>query len=226
MSRLWITRTRPSAESSALKWAEAGFEPHIAPLLTVSAIEDFAPISETADLIFTSANGVRLSGLRGEGARRNQTIYAIGEATAQAAREAGFVKIVTSGGNWKTLIQTIDNERQSFVHISGLHVRGRIVDALASKGLRAERRIVYRTDPVSDWPLSPIEIRAAALYSPLAARTLAALPKRDLNHLTAYCLSPAVAQALGELRLTLDFVHIAAEPTEAALIACSGGAAG
>lgn len=226
MSRLWVTRTQPSAQRSAVNWASAGFDPLIAPLLTVRGVERFDPISETAELIFTSANGVRFSGLKGEGARQQQRVYAIGDATALAAREAGFVKIVTSGGYWKTLIQTIENKEQSIVHISGLHVRGRIVDTLAASGFHAERRIVYRTDPVTEWPIPSTEISAVALYSPMAAHTLASLPRRDLTRLTAYCLSPAVAEALGDLGDMLGDIRVAAEPTEAALIACSGGAAG
>ncbi|MGB3456023.1 MAG: uroporphyrinogen-III synthase [Litorimonas sp.] len=215
-TRLWLSRTEPAARS-ATAWAEAGFDPVVAPLITIEPVKASAEVPEQASFIFTSAHGVRNCPVPG-GTRR---VYAVGPATAKAAREAGFVNVVKGGGDWKSLIEVIEINVEPFIHFCGSTLQGAMVEALLAKGAQAERRVVYRNIGVSDWPLDPSSVEAVALYSPLAARTLLGLPHRDLSHLSAFCLSEAVARpflAVPDRGLNL---RIAAEPTESALIACS-----
>ncbi|MEM7729798.1 MAG: uroporphyrinogen-III synthase [Pseudomonadota bacterium] len=211
-TRIWITRTEPAAARSARAWADTGFDPVVAPLLQVVPVTGHAAVPDDAELVFTSSHAVRHCGIEGDGRR----VYAVGEATAKAARSRGFVNVVSGEGDWKVLSKRIENTSKPVLHISGSVVRGTLVETLLERGLKAERRIVYRSKPVADWPLDTRELDAVALYSPLASETLMALPERDLSGLTAYCLSANIAAPLHGIG-----VRIAEKPTEAALLACS-----
>lgn len=193
-------------------WAKAGFDPVVAPLLTVEGLPTKLHIPGDAALIFTSAHGVRYCGLSGDDRR----VYCVGDATARVAKAHGFTSVISAQGDWRRLTKIIDKKDQSIIHISGSIVRGQIVQTLRSQGLNAQRQIVYRTDAVTQWPLDESQIDAVALYSPMAAEILMALPSRQTSHLTAYCLSANVAAPLQGMT-----VRIAASPNERALIACS-----
>lgn len=211
-TRLWITRSEPAATRSADAWAEAGFDALIAPLLSINAVTTAAGVPDDAVLIFTSANGVRRSGLSGD----DRLVYCVGDATAREAMDQGFTSVVSADGDWRQLVQIIAPTDRPIIHLSGGVVRGQIIETLRQRGLTASRRIVYSTEAQMSWPIDINEVDAVALYSPLAAETLMALPARFLGHLTAYCLSPNVAEPLRDIN-----VRIAARPNERALIACS-----
>lgn len=211
-TNIWITRTEPAATRSADAWAEAGFNPVIAPLLTIKGFDSKPIIPDNAALIFTSAHGVRHCGLQGD----NRQVYCVGDATAHVAEAYGFTSVVSANGDWKRLTEVISKNDHEIVHISGTIVRGRIVETLREQGFDAHRERVYRTEMRASWPFDVNGIDAVALYSPLAAEALMALPPRFLRHVTAYCLSPNVAAPLRDMT-----VRVASAPNERALIACS-----
>ena len=211
-TKLWMTRTEPAASRSAQAWAEAGFDVIIAPLLNVMAVERPADVPDQAVLIFTSANGVRHSGVTAD----DRLIYCVGDATAREALAHGFTSVVSADGDWRRLVETIRPTENPIIHLSGEIVRGEIVQTLQRRGMNATRQTVYRTVPQSVWPTDVNAVDAVALYSPLAAETLMALPARHLGHLSAYCLSSNVSAPLRGIDM-----RIAAQPNERALIACS-----
>ncbi|MEM9600413.1 MAG: uroporphyrinogen-III synthase [Pseudomonadota bacterium] len=213
MTAIWITRTEPGAQKSATAWAAAGFDPVVAPLLSVHPVDSNAVIPDSAQLIFTSGQAVRHCGLKAD----HQTVYTVGEATADVARQAGFTDVTFADGDWRDLLSIIRPTDQPIVHVSGRTVRGRLVESLGEAGFKASRHIVYETQMITGWPLDPRTVQAVVLYSPMATDALMALPKRDLSHLTAYCLSEAVADGLEGLE-----IKVAVRPNETALIACSG----
>lgn len=184
----------------------------VAPLLTVESVETKQIIPDKATLIFTSAHGVRHSGLIGDDRR----VYCVGDATARTAKAQGFTSVVSADGDWETLTHIIAQTDDPIIHVSGTTVRGRIVPTLRDQGFDAHQHIVYRSETVTSWPIDVNQIDAVALYSPMAAETLMALPPRHLFHLTAYCLSENVAAPLRGMA-----IRIAQSPNERALIACS-----
>ena len=193
-------------------WRNAGFDPIAAPLLTVNAVVCDTPLDDGATLIFTSANGVRHC----PEADRTRRVYCIGPATARAANEAGFSNIVQGSGDWNDLLQVIDLHDSPFVHIGGRYVRGRIAETLRERGVQAERRVVYASEPVFGWPVNPGEVSLCALYSPLAAKTLLALPERSPSF-DIVALSEAVAAPIRE-RFAPSRVHVASAPTDGAMM--------
>ena len=96
--RVWITRAEPGASRTAARLRDMGCEPLIQPLLAVEPLTPPLPdLDRFAALAFTSANGV--AAFAALTPRRDRPVFAVGEATAGAAREAGFVAVRSADGD-------------------------------------------------------------------------------------------------------------------------------
>jgi len=210
-NKVWITRTRPAADESAKVWLTAGFVPIVASLLEIQAV-DHTPISEDNVLIFTSKNGVDHVTCSG------QRAICVGDATAEHAREVGYIDVVSVDGTSADITDWVRanlRKSESVIHVSGWHVRGSIAEDLRASGHVASRVRVYRSVPRLIWPETPTS--HVALYSPLAARVFADLAKgQRLSNLSAICISQATADELAGL--SLESIGIAARPREDELI--------
>ena len=92
MARILITRPEEDAASLADILTGLGHEVRVEPLLSVR-LHDGAAL-DTADaqaLLFTSANGVRAAAQLTTS--RHLPALCVGDATAKAAREAGFTRV-------------------------------------------------------------------------------------------------------------------------------------
>lgn len=217
---VWITRTLPSALESGAVFKRAGFLPVIAPLLKVIAVPAHSDIAQDCVLVFTAQNGVRAFAAAHE--RRGNAVICVGDATAALARELGFTNVTSAKGTARDIAPLIARAPQAdkiYLHISGEHVRGQVCADIEGLGLRARRLKYYRSEPAGlagnvDLP----RMDFAALFSPLAAKTLAGL-KLDMSHISAVSLSPAVDAELDGMTLKSRF--IAAAPTLESLIAAA-----
>ena len=211
MTKVWLTRTLPSAQESAAVWRDAGFDPIIEPLLEIAPVAH-DEIPEDTVLIFTSKNAVDYVKSQG------QRAICVGDATAQKARAAGFSDVVSVNGTSADVTQWVLKNldvSQPICHASGWHIRGSIAEDLQRAGYASQRVKVYRSTPRSIWPNQSFS--HAALYSPLAAKTFAAAATaRDVSSLTAVCISRATANELSGL--ALKSISIAAHPREDELI--------
>ena len=118
------------------------------------------PLAGDETLIFTSRHGV--AGFCRLTDRRDLPCYAVGEATAQAARAAGMVA-VACGGDARALVQRIARDGASgpFLHPRGAHVAADIAGALRAAGHDARDTVVY------DQQAQPLSAAArAALAGP------------------------------------------------------------
>lgn len=196
--RIAITRAAPEAARTAARVAALGAIPILAPLLTIAPRAFDANIAGAQALLFTSANGVRA--FAAASPARAVSVLTVGDATATAAREAGFSDVQSADGDGAALAAlaaaTRDPKAGALLHISGAHVAVEIAGVLAAAGFSAERRIAYEAVAASALPpalLEPLDIvlfhsaRAAAVFSQLGAPNA---PAR-----IAACLSPAVAAA-------------------------------
>lgn len=228
--RLLVTRPEEDAEPLIATLAEMGHEAVAAPLLRIV----FAPLPPDLDLdeigalAFTSANGVRA--FAEATTRRDWPVFAVGAATAAMARAQGFGGVQAAAGDVASLAALIGagwSAAASLVlHVSGHEVRGDLVADLAARGLHTRRCALYEAQAL---PLASIARKALAesaldgalFYSPRTARLFGArLAEADLAastaRLDAFCLSPAVAEALRELRWRR--VVVAPRPEQAALL--------
>src|SRR4029077_13771862 len=96
--RALVTRPRTEAMALAEALAVRGIEAIIEPLLDIHYRDAPAPdLTGVQAVLCTSANGVRaLARLSRE---RGLTLLAVGEATAARARQEGFFRVESAGGN-------------------------------------------------------------------------------------------------------------------------------
>ena len=223
MTLVWVTRALPGAEETARRVRALGLRAVIAPLIEVRALSG-GPIDLTgvAALAFTSANGVGPFAERC--AERSLPVFAVGGATAAAARAAGFASVRSAGGDVADLAEAIAPFKGSFrgavLHPAAAQPAGDLVAALARVGVAARAIAVYETRPAKVSPdiLAMIpRMDVALLHSPKAAGVLARLlRRRPAPRLTALCLSPAVAAPLAAAGLAR--VQAAPLPSEEALL--------
>ena len=225
-----ITRPQPEASKLAELLVARGFKYLIDSMLNIVHL-NCAPINLQAvqALVFTSTNGV----LAYSQTNSNSDVLAVtvGEATAQAALEAGFSKVLLADGNVNSLLDKIVAELSpdggKILHCSGETVRGDLIAALGSKGYQAERQVLYRAEaagsllPETTRALANEKINTVLFFSPrsgvIFARLLAELHlTKNCSKISALCLSDAVADTIS--KLPWRNVKIAERPTTSALV--------
>lgn len=225
--------TRPEADAGPLVDAltERGHAVLRQPLLQI--VFEAGPPPELSDvqaLLFTSANGVRAFARRSD--RRDLPAYAVGDATARAAREAGFDRVESAGGAVGDLAALVrrrcDPAAGVLFHAAGSAVAGDLAGLLGGAGYAVRRLALYRAektaalDPAVRRALAAGDVDFALFFSPRSAAGFASLAAEagladSCAGVVAVCLSDAVAGAFGGLAWRR--VAVAAEPTQAALLA-------
>jgi len=225
--------TRPEADSGALRDALAarGVEALIEPMLSIRPIAGATvDLTGIQALLFTSANGVRafapLSPVR------DLPVYAVGDATARAAGEAGFTTVASAKGDVDDLAalvrRRVDPAAGALLHVAGSAVAGNLAGALQADGYGVERRVLYETaavgalSPAARQALNEESLDGVLFFSPRTARTFVTLvANAALNHryrtLHAYCLSAAVADEVRDRPWA--GLTVADAPTQDALLA-------
>jgi len=221
--RVWITRAQPGAARTAARLTALGFEPVVAPLLTIrpllpdalNAPPDFATV---AALAFTSPNGVAaFAALTSD--LRDRPVFAVGDATAEAARDAGFADARSAAGDIHALARLIAaNPIQGLILAPGAREpAGDLPALLPDHDVR--RLPVYAAEEAD--AVVPPDFDAVLLHSPRAARALAAIltPEAATKRL-AICISAAAAAPLTALGLAE--IRTADAPDEASLLTALG----
>lgn len=217
--RIWITRSLPGAHKSAVNFAQLGLACAISPLLKIMPATVMPLQPDKVDvLVFTSQNG--LNGFCELTKRRDWRVVTVGDETAAQAKKAGFTSVSSAGGTSEDVTQLIKSsfsKDTSIIHCAGNHVRGKITEDLRAAGYKARRDLYYQSSPVSMLPkLDVSKLTYIALYSPLAAQTLAHF-KPNLSGVTLLSISAATDAAIGDLRCQSRL--IASAPNETAMLA-------
>jgi uroporphyrinogen-III synthase len=228
MRRVWVTRAQPGADETAARVRAMGLEAVVEPLLEVRPVgEGPLDLVGVGAVAFTSANAVRAFAVRS--ARRDLPIFAVGAATAEAARDAGFATIQSAAGDVAALGRLILSRAESLdgsiLHAAAAEPAGDLVGVLLAGGASARSLPLYETTVRAPAPRTRDVVAGGAIvlaHSPRAARALGAwVEDRDVSRLTALCLSPAVAAPL--TGAPLAEVRAADAPTEAALMTLLAG---
>lgn len=251
--RVLVTRPEPGGQRTAERLAELGHDPVRMPLfeaVVTASIEDLPAAGEIGGLIATSARAFAMFGQAGVSgtALGDVPVHAVGPATAQAARETGFLHVVDGGGTAEALTETLIHLRQSgspggktagpkarrrpLVYLAGVPRTPVVETALMAHepGFRVVEcyrmtKISYSTDILKGDFLSPPP-DGVLLYSANAARRFSALVDAAglagcLDSTRFLCLSPAIA---GQLRKTWqDRSIVAGRPDEDSLLASLAG---
>lgn len=203
-----ITRPQPDADSFARDCRSVGIEPVIAPLMSIAFHDVPVVLPPGSALAFTSANGVRA--FQRLTAWREAVVFAVGPASAEAARAAGFQTVHSAGGDVDDLAEMIAahwDKGGDVLHIAGAHRAGNLVAALKGRGLSARRQVLYETRNEPAMPVAAAQALSGdarvdvALFSPRTARLFASLADQAglgpaLGNHRAVCLSDNVAAEL------------------------------
>lgn len=213
-----VLRPEPGAGQTAERLTALGFVPIVYPLFAVEAV-DWA-LRDTAgidSILLTSANAARFGG-SSLAPFHDYPVYAVGAATARAARAAGFSDVRQGGGDVAATVPLI--ARAGHAHV--LHPGGEHVRAYDHQGLEIERATVYRTVPRGDAAglaaVLPQGQPCALVHSPRAGARLAELvAPAERPRLGLAVISAAAAEACGS---GWRAVGVAAAPDENALLQC------
>ena len=224
--RVWITRAQPGAARTAARLTALGFTPVVAPLLTLrplpealGAAPDFVTV---AALAFTSPNGVAaFAALTSE--LRALPVFAVGDATAEAARDAGFHDARSASGDIHALARLIAaSSIQDLILAPGAREPAGDLPALLPDH-NIQRLPVYAAEETDAVP--PPAFDAVLVHSPRAARALAALlPPAVAAQRLAVCISAAATTPLQALSFTE--IRTADAPDETSMLTALGKSAG
>jgi len=226
-----VTRPAVDAEPVAAALRARGIETIVDPVLDIRPRRAVSVALDGVQAILaTSANGVR--SLAAATTRRDLPLFAVGEATAVRARDAGFADVAAADGDAASLAALVAARCKpsggTLLHVAGSAVARDLAGLLDPHGFSVRRAVLY--DAVESPALAEATVAALAggaiamvlFFSPRTARTFVMLARAcgqgdSCARATAFCLSDAVAAEAAALAWRA--VRVAAEPTLAALLA-------
>lgn len=169
-------------------------------------------------LVFTSRNGVAAFVALSD--RRDRPVLTVGDATADAARQAGFQDVTSASGALDDLAALIRRTPDAGPVLACLaETPAGDLAARVGGGVEIRTLPVYRAVPTPATP--PEACDAVLIHSPRAALELTRRLTPDAaRSRLAVAISPAAAAPLAPLPFA--GVRIAARPDEAALISALG----
>lgn len=214
--RIWITRAEPGAARTASRLTALGFEPLVAPVLAIRWLMADINLTGIAALAFTSVNGVEaFAALSGE---RGLPVFTVGDATAEAARRAGFSDVRSASGDVHALARLLADAAPGPVLAPGAVEPAGDLAALLAGAVEVRALAVY--EAVETGVPAPAGFDAVLVHSPRAARALAMHAQISgggaLDDRLAVAISAAAAEPLEDLGLRE--IRIAVAPTDTALI--------
>ncbi len=233
--RALITRPRENAGSIARDLAERDIDVLLDPLLEIRPTEH-GPVDLTGvqAVLVTSGFGIRELAAATE--TRDVPVYAVGDATAQTARELGFTRVESARGDGEALarlvLERLDPAAGPLVYAAGRVTAGEFPDQLVAAGFTVRREEMYAARPAAALAPETIEaLRAgsvdlALFFSPRTAETFVRLVeeaglRESCGSVTAVCISANVAEALRSL--PWQGIEIAERPEQEAVVAAIDG---
>lgn len=226
--RVVITRPQADGERTATALRARGHEVLVAPLMRVEVIAANLA-GEWGAVIVTSANAPNaIAQNPARDALIKRPLFAVGQRSAEAARQTGFINVTSAGGDVRALVRTLVGEhadaKAPLLYLAGEDRAADLIGELSTRGIAAEIRVVYRAVAVPFPPaliealrVGEVDIvmhfsrRSAENYVAGAKRAGIVGPALAVRHL---CLSAQVAEPLAGA----SCIAVAAHPDEAALI--------
>jgi len=231
-----VTRPHPDNEATAGNLRARG---HVVLLAPVLKFEPVAFRDESAAgygaVIVTSANAIRAVApqLRDLGLLE-LPLFAVGEHTASAARDAGFGEVIVAGGDAASLRETIIRsardkvlkKKSTLLYLAGADLSRDLGGELDAEGFNVVTQTTYRMAPVKHLPREVCEgfaahgVEAVLHYSRRSARAFLDAARDEGVEISALaipqcCLSETVAGVLRDAGASQ--VLVAATPDENAL---------
>lgn len=196
-----------------------GWEPVVQPLLAIHPLSPDLPDLDGFDaLAFTSRNGV--SAFAALTPRRDLRVFAVGEATAQAAREAGFSDVQSADGAVDDLVALIAREMQPGERLLAPVAREPVADLAGLLNGRAQVETLAVYEAVETRADAPEDVAAILIHSPRAAVALAALGAEAVDQRRIVAISAQAAASLDGPQIA--DLRIANHPSDAAMLEALG----
>jgi len=227
-----VTRPEPDASATVERLAALGHRAIAAPLLRVESLPARLPRPGSVQAVLVaSLNAVRRLPAR----FRAVPVLAVGDATAAAARAAGFRSVASAKGDARDLAALAaarcDPSGPPLLLVTARGAGGPLAADLRARGFRVLRRVAYTTRPLrrlaapARAALARGEVRAVAFFSGSAATAFARVARAErlahtLGGVTALAISPAVAARLAPLGF--GAVLTASHPDQDSLLALLG----
>lgn len=231
-----VTRPSPDDAMTAKSLRARGYEVLCAPMLRFEAVpfQDDEQVKYGA-VVVTSANALRAAAPKLANSRLLKLpLFAVGDHTATAAREAGFGEVITSKGDAGALREQVVASAKSkqfrkasaLLYLAGADLARDLAGELGENGFTVTTLTTYRMTPAPTLPRDVCdafvahEIEAVLHYSRRSARAFVDAARAGGVEISALalpqcCISPAVAAILREAGGTQ--VSAAATPDENAL---------
>ena len=218
-----VTRLHPDDEGTANALRARGFEVLRAPMLRFAPV----PFQDDADarygaVIVTSANALRAIEPQLAGSRLLKLpLFAVGQHTASAARDAGFDQVIAAKGDASALrdlvLESVKAKRlkraSTLLYLAGADLARDLAGELSEKGLTVVTHTTYRMLPTSSLPREVCDafvanqIEAVLHYSRRSARAFLDAARAGGVEISALalpqcCISTAVASVLRDAGAT------------------------
>jgi uroporphyrinogen-III synthase len=218
-----VTRPHPDNEATAASLRARGFEALLAPMLRFEALA-FQDDSDTryGAVIVTSANALRGFAKQPAGQRLLKLpLFAVGEHTAAAARDAGFDKVISANGDATALREAVLagvkarqlKKTSPLLYLAGADLARDLAGDLGERGLTVVTQTTYRMIPVTSLPrevadgFAAHQIKAVLHYSRRSARAFLEAARSAGVEISALavaqcCISDAVASIVRDAGAT------------------------
>ncbi len=227
-----VTRPQPENETTAAALRTRGFKVLLAPMLRFEpvAFHDDADARYGA-VIVTSANALRGIEAHLAGRLLKLPLFAVGERTAQAARDAGFHDVAVAEGHAAALRDLIAasvrgktlKKASTLLYLAGADLAGDLAGELGERGFSVVTHTTYRMIPVLSLPQEAVDgfaangIEAVLHYSRRSARAFLDAVRAAGVEISALaipqcCISDAVASIVRDVGATQ--VLVARAPDE------------
>jgi len=224
-----ITRPEPGASESAARLAALSFLPVLAPLLTIRALPTRLPDPARVQAILV-ASGNAISSVPEN--FRALPLLAVGAATADRARAAGFFRVHSAEGDAAALAALAAAQCRPkggpLLLVTGRDQGKELAAALRAQNFQVLRRVVYTTVPARALPQAAIaalraeKINAVLFFSAATAHIFVRLATnaglaRHLNGVDAISIGQPAAVALKALPWRQ--IRVAPRPNQDAMLA-------
>ncbi|MBR0898632.1 uroporphyrinogen-III synthase [Bradyrhizobium tropiciagri] len=235
-----VTRPHPDSDATLAALRQRGFEALAAPVLRFEPLPFHDDDADYDAVVLTSANALRALDLAASRLLR-LPLFAVGAHTADAARAAGFDKVIVAKGDAVSLrdlvlarVKAGELEASAtLLYLAGADLSRDLAGELSERGLSVVTQTTYRMAPVAAFPREVSDafmanrITAVLHYSRRSAQAFLDAIRADGIEISALalpqcCISAAVASVLHDAGATK--VVVAARPDEAALLEALGRA--
>ena len=224
-----ITRPEPGASDTAQRVSALGYRPVLAPMLEIRPLRAALPPSGNVQAVLaTSGNAIPAL----PASHKHLPLFAVGEATATRARDAGFSEVASADGDSSALVELVSRScRPSagpLLFTCGKDQGMELAGGLRKRGFSVVRRVVYAAAPVGGLPsaarheLTSGGIAAALFFSAETARHCVHLLLTEQLHDTVRSVDAlAIGQRAAVALQPLPWrrTRLAAQPNQDAMLA-------